>query len=215
MADKPKKKEDKKADKKPAPQAPGVPPRLRDLYHKEVVPQMRERFGYKNAMQVPRIEKVVLNVGVGVAVQEPKQLDNAISDISLITGQRPVVTRAKKSISNFKIREGMRIGLKVTLRRERMYYFLDKLFNVVMPRLRDFQGVSPDSLDGRGNFAMGVREQIVFPEIDYDKVDKTRGMDIIIVTSARTDEEARHLLRLMGLPFAERRTPQEVAAASA
>jgi large subunit ribosomal protein L5 len=200
----------KKKGKKETPQPSGwITPRLRDLYRNEVVAQMQERFGYKNSMQVPRIEKVIVNMGLGVAVQEPKQLDNAITDITLISGQRPVVTLAKKSISNFKIRKGMRIGLKVTLRRDRMYCFLDKLFNVVMPRLRDFQGVSPDSLDGRGNFSMGIREQIVFPEIDYDRIDKTRGMDIIIVTSAKTDEEARHLLRLMGLPFAVRRGAPE------
>jgi large subunit ribosomal protein L5 len=209
MADKAK----KKGKQETAQPRAWIGSRLRDVYHNEVVPQMQERFGYKNAMQVPRIEKVIVNVGMGAAVQEPKQLDNAVSDITLITGQRPVVTRAKKSISNFKIRKGMRIGLKVTLRRERMYHFLDKLFNVVMPRLRDFQGVSPDSLDGRGNFSMGIREQIVFPEIDYDKIDKTRGMDIIIVTSAQSDEEARHLLRLMGLPFAVRRSPREAAVA--
>ena len=189
-----------------------VPPRLRDMYAKEVIPQMRERFQYKNVMQIPRVQKVIINVGLGTAVADPKQLDAALADIGDITGQRPIVTRAKKSISNFKIRAGMRIGVKVTLRRERMYHFLDKLFNVVMPRLRDFQGVSPDSFDGRGNFAMGLREQIVFPEIDYDRVDKTRGMDIIVVTSAKTDEEARELLRLMGLPFAARRTgDQEMA----
>jgi large subunit ribosomal protein L5 len=209
MAEKGKKK-DKKAEPALVVQ---VPPRLRDMYFKEVVPQLRERFGYGNVMEVPRILKVVLNIGVGAAVQEPKQLENALSDVMLITGQRPVVTRAKQSISNFKIRKGMRIGLKVTLRRARMYTFLDKLFNVVMPRLRDFQGVSPDSFDGRGNFAMGIREQIVFPEIDYDKVDKTRGMDIIIVTSAHSDEEARHLLRQMGLPFAARGGGREMDAA--
>ncbi|MDI6828321.1 MAG: 50S ribosomal protein L5 [Armatimonadota bacterium] len=178
--------------------------RLKELYKKEVVPAMMKQFGYKNIMEVPRIEKIVINMGVGQAVQEPKLLDGAVRDISLITGQRPVVTKAKKSIANFKIRAGMRIGAKVTLRGDRMYEFLDRLLNVVLPRVRDFGGVSPNSFDGRGNFAMGLKEQLVFPEIDYDKIDKVRGMDIIIVTTAKTDEEARALLKLMGMPFRER-----------
>ncbi len=178
--------------------------RLKEFYKKEVVPAMMKQFGYKNIMEVPRIEKIVINMGVGQAVQEPKLLDGAVRDISLITGQRPVVTKAKKSIANFKIRAGMRIGAKVTLRGDRMYEFLDRLLNVVLPRVRDFGGVSPNSFDGRGNFAMGLKEQLVFPEIDYDKIDKVRGMDIIIVTTAKTDEEARALLKLMGMPFRER-----------
>jgi len=163
-----------------------------------------KHFSYKNIMQVPRVEKVVVNMGVGQAVQDPKQLDNAVRDLTIIVGQKPVVTLAKKSIANFKIREGMRIGTKVTLRGDRMYEFLDKLFNVALPRVRDFGGVSAKSFDGRGNFAMGLREQLLFPEIEYDKVDKVRGMDVVIGTNARTDEEARELLRLMGLPFGER-----------
>lgn len=178
--------------------------RLKEKYRNEAVPAMMKQFDYANIMQVPRIVKVVINMGVGQAVQEPKLLDHAVNDLSLISGQKPVVTRAKKSIANFKIREGMRIGTKVTLRAERMYEFLDKFFNVALPRVRDFGGVSRSSFDGRGNFAMGLREQLVFPEIDYDKVDKVRGMDIVIATNARTDEEACALLKLMGMPFSER-----------
>jgi len=178
--------------------------RLKEKYRNEAVPAMMKQFNYVNIMQVPRIAKVVINIGVGQAVQEPKLLDHAVNDLSLISGQKPVVTRAKKSIANFKIREGMRIGTKVTLRGDRMYEFLDKFFNVALPRVRDFGGVSPSSFDGRGNFAMGLREQLVFPEIDYDKVDKVRGMDIVIATNARTDEEACALLKLMGMPFSER-----------
>lgn len=178
--------------------------RMKDRYLKEVVPALMKQFGYKNIMEAPRIEKVVINMGVGAAVQDPKQLDNAVKDMSLIAGQRPVVTKAKKSIANFKIREGMRIGAKVTLRGARMYEFLDKFFNVALPRVRDFGGVSPSSFDGRGNFAMGLREQLLFPEIDYDSIDKVRGMDIVIGTNAKTDEEAKALLKLMGMPFRER-----------
>ena len=178
--------------------------RLKDKYRKEVVPALMKQFGYGNIMEVPRLEKAVINMGVGAAVQDPKQLDSAVKDMSLISGQKPVVTKAKKSIANFKIREGMRIGAKVTLRGEMMYEFLDKFFNVALPRVRDFGGVSPSSFDGRGNFAMGLREQLVFPEIDYDSVDKVRGMDIVIGTTAKTDEEARALLKLMGMPFRER-----------
>ena len=178
--------------------------RLKEKYRNEAVPAMMKQFNYVNIMQVPRIAKVVINIGVGQAVQEPKLLDHAVNDLSLISGQKPVVTRAKKSIANFKIREGMRIGTKVTLRGDRMYEFLDKFFNVALPRVRDFGGVSRSSFDGRGNFAMGLREQLVFPEIDYDKVDKVRGMDIVIATDARTDEEACALLKLMGMPFGER-----------
>ena len=178
--------------------------RLKERYLKEVVPAMMKQFGYDNIMQVPRIEKVVINMGVGAAAQDPKLLDAAVRDLSLIAGQRPVVTRAKRSVANFKIRTGMRIGAKVTLRGDRMYEFLDKLVNIALPRVRDFGGVSPSSFDGRGNFAMGLREQLVFPEIEYDKIDKIRGMDVIIATSAKTDEEAKALLKLMGMPFRER-----------
>ena len=177
---------------------------LKDKYLKEVVPAMMKQFGYDNIMQVPKIEKVVINMGVGAAVQEPKQLDSAVRDLTLISGQKPIITTAKKSIANFKIRAGMRIGTKVTLRGEMMYEFLDKLFNVALPRVRDFGGVSPSSFDGRGNFAMGFKEQLIFPEIDYDKIDKVRGMDVVITTSSNTDEEAKGLLKLMGMPFRER-----------
>lgn len=177
--------------------------RLREKYEKEVVPALMERFGYKNIMQVPKLEKVVINIGVGEAKENPKALEAAMNDLMMISGQKPVITRAKKSISNFKIRKGMPIGVKVTLRRERMYEFLDKLFNIALPRVRDFKGVSPNSFDGRGNYALGIREQLIFPEIDYDKIDKVRGMDIIIVTTAKTDEEAKALLELLGMPFAK------------
>ncbi|MEG6586977.1 50S ribosomal protein L5 [Dendrosporobacter sp. 1207_IL3150] len=175
--------------------------RLKEKYLSEVAPVMMEKFGYKNIMEIPKIEKVVLNMGVGEAVGNPKVLDAAVNDMTQIAGQKPVVTRAKKSLAAFKIREGMPIGAKVTLRGERMFQFLDKLFNVALPRVRDFRGVSPKSFDGRGNYTMGVKEQLIFPEIEYDKVDKIRGMDIIIVTTAKSDEEARELLRLMGMPF--------------
>ena len=175
--------------------------RLKEKYTNEVVKAMMEKFGYKNVMEIPKVEKVVLNMGVGEAVGNPKVLDAAVNDMAQIAGQKPVVTRAKKSIAAFKIREGMPIGAKVTLRGERMYQFLDKFINISLPRVRDFRGVSPRSFDGRGNYTMGVKEQLIFPEIDYDKVDKIRGMDIIIVTTAKTDEEARELLRLMGMPF--------------
>jgi large subunit ribosomal protein L5 len=175
--------------------------RLKDKYVDEVAKAMMEKFGYKNVMEIPKVEKIILNMGVGEAVGNPKVLDAAVNDMTIIAGQKPVVTRAKKSIAAFKIREGMPIGAKVTLRGERMYQFLDKLLNVALPRVRDFRGVSPRSFDGRGNYTMGVKEQLIFPEIEYDKVDKIRGMDIIIVTTANTDEEARELLRLMGMPF--------------
>jgi len=177
---------------------------MKDRYRQETIPALMKEFSYKNVMQVPRMEKVVLNMGVGAAVQNPKDLDNAVRDLSLISGQKPVVTKAKRSIAAFKIREGMRIGCKVTLRGDRMWAFLDKLFNITLPRVRDFGGLSPNSFDGRGNFAMGIREQLVFPEIDYDTVDRTRGMDVIITTTARSDEEARALLRQLGVPFRER-----------
>lgn len=175
--------------------------RLKDKFLTEVAPAMMEKFGYKNVMEIPKVEKVVVNMGVGEAVGNPKVLDAAVNDLMTIVGQRPVVTRAKKSIAAFKIREGMPIGTKVTLRGLRMYEFLDKLLNVALPRVRDFRGVSPRSFDGRGNYTMGIKEQLIFPEIEYDKVDKIRGMDIIIVTTAKTDEEARELLKLMGMPF--------------
>ncbi|VBB04848.1 ribosomal protein l5 signature [Lucifera butyrica] len=175
--------------------------RLKDKYYNDVAKALMEKFGYQNVMEIPKVEKVILNMGVGEAVGNPKVLDAAVNDMTLIAGQKPVVTRAKKSIAAFKIREGMPIGAKVTLRGERMYEFLDKLLNVTLPRVRDFRGVSPRSFDGRGNYTMGVKEQLIFPEIEYDKVDKIRGMDIIIVTTAKTDEEARELLKLMGMPF--------------
>ncbi|HZS76775.1 MAG TPA: 50S ribosomal protein L5 [Ktedonobacteraceae bacterium] len=175
--------------------------RLKDKYQKEVVPALQKEFNYKNPMQVPTINKVVVNIGMGEAIQNAKAMDAAVSDLAAITGQRPVITRAKRSVAAFKLREGMQIGCMVTLRGERMYQFLDKLMNVALPRLRDFQGVSPEAFDGRGNYTLGLREQLVFPEIDYDKVDKVRGMEISIVTTARTDEEGRRLLGLMGMPF--------------
>jgi large subunit ribosomal protein L5 len=175
--------------------------RLKDKYKNEVVPGMINKFGYKNVMQVPRLEKVVVNMGLGEAIQNSKIIDAAVDDIMTITGQRPVVTKAKRSIAAFKLREGMSVGAKVTLRGERMYEFVDKLFNIALPRVRDFRGISPKSFDGRGNYSMGIKEQLIFPEIVYDKIDKVRGMDIVFVTTAKTDEEARELLRLMGMPF--------------
>jgi len=178
-----------------------VEARLKERYRREVVPAMMARFGYRNVMEVPRLEKVVINMGVGEAVQDPKQLDAAVADLTAISGQKPVVTRARRSIAAFKLRKGMAIGAKVTLRGDRMYHFLDKLINVALPRIRDFRGVSPDSFDGRGNYSLGIREQLIFPEIRYDKVDRVRGMDITIATTARTDEEAAELLRLLGMPF--------------
>ena len=175
-------------------------PRLKEKYQNEVVPALEQKFGYKNIMEVPKVHKVVVSMGVSDAVQDPKALDSAANDMALITGQKPIITRAKKSIAAFKLRAGVPIGCKVTLRGARMYYFLDKLFNAALPRIRDFRGVSGDSFDGRGNYTLGLKEQLVFPEVEYDKVDKIRGMDITIVTSARTDEEGLELLRLMGLP---------------
>lgn len=167
--------------------------RLKEKYQNEIIPAMMEKFNYKSVMQVPKVEKIVVNMGLGEARENPKAIDSAIEDLSLITGQRPVVTKAKKSIAAFKLREGMNVGIKVTLRGARMYAFLDKLVNIVLPRIRDFHGVSPNSFDGRGNYALGIKEQIIFPEIDYDKIDKVRGMDVIIVTTAKTDEEAKEL----------------------
>lgn len=175
--------------------------RLKQKYLKEVVPGLKSRFGYSNVMQIPEIKKVIINMGVGDATQDAKAIDSAVNDLTAISGQKPVVTKAKKSIAAFKVRAGMPIGCKVTLRGERMYYFLDKLFNIALPRIRDFRGTSTKSFDGRGNYTLGVRDQLIFPEINYDKVDKLRGMDIVIVTSAKNDEEALELLKLMGMPF--------------
>jgi large subunit ribosomal protein L5 len=177
---------------------------LKTKYLQEVVPALQKQFNYKNVMMIPRLEKIVINMGVGEAVQNAKALDAAVGDLAAITGQKPVVTRAKKSIAAFKIRTGMPIGCKVTLRGERMWDFLEKLINVALPRVRDFRGVSPKAFDGRGNYALGLKEQLIFPEIDYDKVDKIRGMDIIIVTTAKTDEEAKALLKGLGMPFSDR-----------
>lgn len=176
-------------------------PRLKSKYDAEIAKAMTEKFGYKNVMEVPRIEKIVLNMGVGEATQDKKKVEQAAGEMELIAGQKPVVTRAKKSIAQFKLREGMPIGCKVTLRRERMYEFLDRLVTIAMPRIRDFRGLNPKSFDGRGNYAMGLKEQLVFPEINYDRIDKVRGMDIIVTTTAKTDDEARELLRLFGFPF--------------
>lgn len=176
-------------------------PRLKERYLNEIVPALRERLGYSNVHQVPRLEKVVVNMGVGAAVQDPKQLEAAMDDLATITGQKPAVTRAKKSIAGFKVRQGMAIGAKVTLRGDRMWEFVDRLLSMALPRIRDFRGISPDSFDGRGNYSLGVTEQLIFPEIDYDKVDRVRGMDITFVTSAKTDEEARALLEALGFPF--------------
>lgn len=175
--------------------------RLFELYNSQIKNELREKFNYGNVMEIPKLEKIVINIGVGEAVGNSKALDAAVSDLTIISGQKPVITRAKKSIANFKIRENMPLGCKVTLRGEKMYEFLDKLINIAIPRVRDFRGVSATSFDGRGNYSLGVKEQLIFPEIDYDKIDKLRGMDIIIVTTAETDEEARELLRAFGMPF--------------
>ena len=175
--------------------------RLQEKYVKEVIPALTEKFGYKNVMELPKIDKVIINMGVGEAVTNSKALDAAVTDLTTIAGQKPVITKAKKSIAAFKLRQGMPIGAKVTLRGDRMYYFLDKLMNIALPRVRDFRGVSATAFDGRGNYALGLKEQLIFPEIEYDKIDKMRGMDIIIVTTAKTDEEARELLKLLGMPF--------------
>ena len=177
--------------------------RLKDLYKDEIVDAMIKKFGYKNIMEVPKLDKIVINMGVGEAKENAKVLDSAVKDLETITGQKVVLTRAKNSVANFKIREGMPIGCKTTLRGEKMYDFMDRLVNLALPRVRDFRGVSADSFDGRGNYAMGVKEQLIFPEIEYDKVEKVRGMDVIVVTTAKTDEEARELLRLFGMPFAK------------
>ena len=175
--------------------------RLKDQYNSEIKDAMVKKFGYKNVMEIPKLEKIVINMGVGEAKENKKLLDTAIADLETITGQKAVVTTAKKSIANFKLREGMPIGCKVTLRGERMYEFADRLINLALPRVRDFRGINPNAFDGRGNYALGIKEQLIFPEIEYDKVDKVRGMDIIFVTTAKTDEEARELLTLFGMPF--------------
>ena len=174
---------------------------LKEQYEKQVVPALTKKFEYKSTMQVPKLDKIVINIGLGDTRENPKALENAMKELAQITGQKPIVTKAKKSIAAFKIREGQDLGCKVTLRKDKMYDFAYKLFNVALPRVRDFRGMSPDSFDGRGNYSMGLKEQLIFPEIEYDKVDKLRGMDIIFVTTAKTDEEARELLRLLGMPF--------------
>lgn len=175
--------------------------KLREQYEKEVVPALMKKFNYKSVMQVPKLDKIVINIGLGDTKENPKSLENAMNDLSIITGQKPVITKARKSIAAFKLREGANIGCKVTLRSDKMYDFVYKLFNVALPRVRDFRGVSADSFDGRGNYSMGIKEQLIFPEIEYDKIDRLRGMDIIFVTTAETDEEAKELLKLLGMPF--------------
>jgi large subunit ribosomal protein L5 len=187
-------------------------PRLRQQYDDRIVKAMTEKFGYKNRLEVPRLEKITLNMGVGEASQDKKKVQTAAEEMALIAGQKPVITIAKKSIAQFKLREGMPIGCKVTLRRERMYEFLDRFITIAMPRIRDFRGVNPDSFDGRGNYAMGIKEQIVFPEINYDRIEKVRGMDVIVTTTAKTDDEARELLRLFGFPFPQADGEQKQAA---
>jgi large subunit ribosomal protein L5 len=180
---------------------PHYPPRLADRYKKDVIPALMKDFGYKNPMQVPKVEKIVINMGLGESIQNPKIIDTAVEELTAISGQKVVITKAKKSIATFKLRQGMRIGAMVTLRRERMWEFFDRLVNLALPRVRDFKGISAKAFDGRGNFSMGIREQIIFPEINYDKVDKIKGMNVCIVTTARTDEEGRALLRYLGMPF--------------
>ena len=177
--------------------------KLREQYEKEVVPALMKKFQYKSIMQVPKLDKVVINIGLGDTKENPKSLENAMNDLTQITGQRPMITKAKKSIAAFKLREGANVGCKVTLRSDKMYDFVYKLFNVALPRVRDFRGVSDRAFDGRGNYSLGIKEQLIFPEIEYDKIDKVRGMDIIFVTTAKTDEEARELLRFLGMPFAQ------------
>lgn len=175
--------------------------RMQEMYKAKVAPALMEKFSYKSPMQIPKLEKIVINIGLGEAKDNPKAIEAAMGDLALITGQKPIVTKARKSVANFKLREGMNIGCKVTLRGEKMYEFLDRLFNVALPRVRDFRGINPNSFDGRGNYSLGIKEQLIFPEIEYDKIDKIRGMDVIVVTTANTDEEARELLDLMGAPF--------------
>ena len=177
-------------------------PNLKKLYQDEVAPALMQKFGYKSVMQIPRLEKIVLNVGCSEARENAKVLDAVVNDLATITGQKPIITKAKKSVANFKLREGMPIGAKVTLRQDKMWEFLDRLFNIALPRVRDFRGISADSFDGRGNYALGLKEQIIFPEIEFDQIDKIRGMDIVICTTAKTDEEAKELLTLLGAPFA-------------
>ena len=177
--------------------------RLKEMYQKEVIPALMKKFSYKTVMQAPKLDKIVINIGVGDSKENPKALENAINDLSIITGQKPIITKAKKSIAGFKIREGMNLGCKVTLRGDRMYEFLDRLVNIALPRVRDFRGLNVNSFDGRGNYSMGLKEQLIFPEIEYEKVDKLRGMDIIFVTTAKTDEEAKELLAQLGMPFAQ------------
>lgn len=178
-------------------------PRMRQKYIDEIVPALMEKFGYKNINQVPKLEKIVINMGLGDVRDNPKGLESAVNDLAMISGQKPIVTRAKKSIANFKLREGMNVGAKVTLRSDRMYEFFDRLMSIALPRVRDFRGISSKSFDGRGNYALGIKEQLIFPEIEYDKIDKIRGMDVIFVTTANTDEEARQLLTLFGMPFVQ------------
>lgn len=177
--------------------------RLQEKYSKEVAPALMEKFGYKNIMEIPKLEKVVINMGIGDSKDNAKNLEKAVVELEMISGQKPVTTKARKSVANFKLREGMPIGTKVTLRGDKMYYFMDKLVSVSLPRVRDFRGVNPNSFDGRGNYALGIKEQLIFPEIEYDKVEKVRGMDIIFVTTAKTDEEARELIKLLGMPFSK------------
>ena len=177
--------------------------RLQETYQNEIAPAMQKKFGYKNVMQIPKLDKIVINMGVGEAKENAKALESAVKDMQIIAGQKPVITKAKKSIANFKIREGLAIGCKVTLRGAKMYEFADRLINLSLPRVRDFRGVNPNAFDGRGNYALGIKEQLIFPEIEYDKVDKVRGMDVIFVTTAKTDEEARELLTLFGMPFSK------------
>ncbi|WP_294235105.1 50S ribosomal protein L5 [uncultured Sphingomonas sp.] len=188
-------------------------PRMKAIYEDSIIKAMTDKFGYKNVNEIPRIEKIVLNMGVGEATQDKKRVDQAASEMELIAGQKPVITKAKKSIAQFKLREGMPIGVKVTLRRERMYEFLDRFITIALPRVRDFRGLNPKSFDGRGNYACGIKEQIIFPEINYDRIDKVRGMDVIVTTSAKTDDEARELLRLFGFPFPKEDAADEKKAA--
>ena len=191
----------KKVEAAEAPAAEKVTPRLKTKYIEEAVPALKEQFGYANPMQIPRLEKIIINMGLGSEKDNPKGIEAAVKELGQIAGQKAVITKANKSVANFKVREGMNIGAKVTLRNDRMYFFADKFMNIVLPRVRDFRGVSAKSFDGRGNYAMGVREQLIFPEINYDDVDKVRGMNIVFVTSAKTDEEAKALLTLLGMPF--------------
>ncbi|MGL5652580.1 MAG: 50S ribosomal protein L5 [Paraclostridium sp.] len=177
--------------------------RLQEKYVKEVAPALMEKFGYKNVMEIPKLEKIVINMGIGDARENPKGLEAAVAELEMISGQKPVITKARKSVANFKLREGMPVGTKVTLRANKMFYFMDKLVNISLPRVRDFRGVNANAFDGRGNYALGLKEQFIFPEIEYDKVDKVRGMDVIFVTTAKTDEEASELLRLLGMPYSK------------